>query len=131
VRREDPPAPATTTQAELDGREEAAAALARLGARGELALHDGVCGEARLSLPALNRQPTASMCVPPGAVSPDAGLAARCPDDGIEVVSTATGELQRLSPGCVPAWRPNGELTSVVGDQVVRFEGCAQPEQCT
>ncbi len=131
MRREHPPAPAATTQAELEGREQAAAALARLGAHGELALHDGVCREVRLTLPVLDRRPSPRTCVPQGAVSPDGGLAARCPDNGIEVASTATGELQRLSPGCVPAWRPNGELTSVVDDQVVRFEGCAQPEQCT
>jgi hypothetical protein len=120
VRSDGPP----TDAPEAADRNSVVKALAALGARGELVLHDGACGEATLSLPTLERRESRIACAPDGARSPDGGLVARCEAGGIDVFSTATGELQRLSPGCAPSWRPDGELTAALGDEVVRFRGC-------
>jgi hypothetical protein len=125
VRRGDAPEPARTEAAELAGRGRVAAQLAELGARGELALHDGACSEAVLSLPGLERRASSLACVPTGARSPDGRLVARCSDGRIEVRSTTTGELEWFDRGCVPAWRPNGELTAGYAGQIVRLRPCA------
>lgn len=101
-----------------------------MGARGQLVLHDGACRETALSLPALARGRSDPGCVPLGAVSPDGRLVARCREDGIEIFAAGTGELRRLTPGCAPAWRPDGELTAAFRDEVVRFVPCAAQEPC-
>jgi hypothetical protein len=125
VRHEGAPAqqPAATGIAD---RDEVAAALAALGARGELVLHDGVCGEATLALPGLERRESTMGCAPLGVRSPDGTLVARCVDGRrIEVSSVATGELEWFDRGCLPAWRPDGALTAVYGGQIVRLRPCA------
>jgi hypothetical protein len=40
-----------------------------------------------------------------------------CPGDGVRV--QRIGEMSREFPGCAPAWRPNGDLTFVLGGDVV------------
>jgi hypothetical protein len=124
VRREDAPqeGPART---EIASRGEVAEALAGLGARGELLLHDGACSEAVLALPGLERRESGLACPPTGARSPDGSLVARCVDERIEVLSAETGELRWFDRGCIPAWRPDGSLTAAYAGQVVRLRPCA------
>jgi hypothetical protein len=55
---------------------------------------------------------------------------ARCREDGIEIFTSGAGELRRLTPGCAPAWRPDGELTAAFRDEVVRFVPCPGEEPC-
>lgn len=124
VRREDDaPPPAETTA--LDGGGEVAEALAALGARGSLVLHDGACGQLTLTLPGLERRESTLACAPTGVRSPDGRLAARCIDGRIEVVSVGTGELESFDRGCMPAWRPDGALTAAYAGQVVLLRPCA------
>jgi hypothetical protein len=114
----------------LADRQELVARLSQLGVRGELVLSGDGCRTERLALPSLERVGVDEACVPAGAPSPDRRLAARCVGGGIEVVSTGDGELQRLTPGCEPAWRPDGTLTAAHEDAIVRFRPCAEPEPC-
>jgi hypothetical protein len=123
VRRDNPPAPPAATT-DLENRDELAAALTELGARGELTLHDGVCGETSLTLPGLERRDSGIGCAPLGARSPVSDLVARCIDGRIEVSSETTRELEWIDRGCMPAWRPDGALTAVYGGQVIRLRPC-------
>jgi hypothetical protein len=122
IRRDGEAAPADTAELEEPG--EVAAALARLGAHGELVLHDGACGEAVVSLPGLERRDSPLACAPTGARSPVSDLVARCIDRLIEVSSETTGQLEWFDRGCVPAWRPNGELTAEYAGEIVRLRPC-------
>jgi hypothetical protein len=122
VRREGDDGPPSATAAADD---DVAAALAELGARGELVLHDGVCGQTTLTLPGLEGRDATVGCAPLGARSPLGDLVARCADDRIEVLSETTGELQWIDRGCVPAWRPNGELTAAYAGAIVRLRPCS------
>jgi hypothetical protein len=115
--------------AALADRTELVSQLSQLGVGGELALSRG-CRTERLALPSLERVGVEDGCVPPGTPSPDGRFAARCVDDGIEVVSTADGELQWLTPGCEPAWQPDGTLTAAHESSIVRFRTCTEPEPC-
>jgi hypothetical protein len=128
-RDERQPPPAEESNA-VEGRAIRAATLSAFGARGELRLHDGACGETVFSLPSLRRRPARSLCVPVGAVSPDGLLVARCLDEGVEIYSTVTGALVRLAEGCEPAWRPDGELTVAHGNEIVGFDGCGELRTC-
>ena len=119
----DPPEAETATTA-LEGQEAVVSALADLGARGVLAISHGACRRTLLSLPSLVQLRTEADCRPEGTESPDGRLVARCRAGGIEVVSTGGGAPLRLVPGCAPAWRPDGTLTAVFEDEVVRFGAC-------
>lgn len=100
------------------------AALQRLGARGELVLHDGVCGVRLLVMPSLERTgEDESGCVPSGAESPDGSTVARCLGEGVELFSG--GGFVRALPGCAPAFRPDGVLTVALDGAIVRFRLCA------
>jgi hypothetical protein len=126
IRREDDLAPARTEiSTEIEGRDEVVEALTALGVRGALALHDGACREATLTLPGLGRRASPLPCAPTGARSPDGRLVARCVDGRIEVSSAATGAPEWFDRGCVPAWVPNGELTAAYGGHIVRLRPCA------
>ena len=125
MRRRDDPAP-TTTAEDTAGP---AAALAELGARGELVLFADGCGVRRLALPALSARDSTS-CRPRGALSPDRRLVATCVDDGVEVRRSTDARLAQLLPGCTPAWRPDGTMTAALGDEVVRFRPCASRQPC-
>jgi hypothetical protein len=114
----------------LGDRKALVAQLSQLGVRGELALSGDGCRTERLALPSLERTGVDDRCVPAGALSPDGRLAARCVGGGIEVVTTGDGELWRLTPGCEPAWRPDGTLTAAHEDSIVRFRSCAEREPC-
>jgi hypothetical protein len=125
LRREDEPQPARTeTSNEIKGRTEVVEALRALGVRGELALHDGACGEATLTLPGLERRTSPLPCAPTGVRSPLSDLVARCVDGRIEVSSETTGALEWFDRGCVPAWLPNGGLTATYAGEVVRLRPC-------
>ena len=124
LRREEEPGPPPATT-EIESRGEVVEALAALGARGELVLHDGACGEATLTLPDLERRESTIGCAPIGARSPLGDQVARCIDGRIEVLSETTGELEWFDRGCIPAWRPDGALTAVYGGHVVRLRPCA------
>jgi hypothetical protein len=124
VRREGKAAPPPATT-EIEDRAGLAQALVSLGVRGELVLHDGACGEARLALPGLERRASALACAPTGARSPDGRLVARCIDGRIEVFSATSGELEWFDRGCIPAWRPNRELTAARAGAVVRVRPCS------
>jgi hypothetical protein len=123
VRRDDAPAtPPTTTG--IENRDELAAALRDLGARGELTLYDDACEETTLTLPNLERREYAFGCPSLGARSPDGALVARCIDGRIEVSSVANGELEWFDRGCIPAWRPDWAVTAVYAGQIVRLRPC-------
>jgi hypothetical protein len=102
----------------------------QLGVRGELVLSGDGCRTERLALPSLERIGIDEACATAGAPSPDGRLAARCVGGGIEVVATADGGLRRLTPGCEPAWRPDGTLTAAHEDSIVRFRPCAERVPC-
>jgi hypothetical protein len=121
--------PAATT--ELAGRAEVAEQLARLGARGQLVVHDGACGETALSLPKLARRRSDLACARLGTVSPDGSLVARCLGDETEIFDRGTSQLVRAVPGCAPAWRPDGTLTVSHERAVVHFyAACHAPNAC-
>jgi hypothetical protein len=44
-------------------------------------------------------------------ISPDRTRVARCRRGHVEVLDVLSGRLLSRTPGCVPAWRPNGGLT--------------------
>jgi hypothetical protein len=58
-----------------------------------------------------------------GARSPDHALVARCIRDDVEVLDVVGGDLERLVPGCAPAWQPDGTLTVVRRGDVVTERG--------
>lgn len=124
IRREEEPGPPPATTA-IESRGEVVEGLAALGARGELVLHDGACGQRTLTLPGLKPRESPLACAPIGARSPLSDLVARCIDGRIEVLSETTGRPAWFDRGCVPAWRPDGALTAVYGGQIVRLRPCA------
>lgn len=118
-RQEDEPAPPSATTA-IENRDELAAALTELGARGELLLFGDGCSVSVLELPSLVLDPKED-CSPRGSRSPDGELVAACRGNETEIFYTADGSVYGGSPGCAPAWRPDGVLTVAYRREVVRF----------
>ncbi len=121
--------PGATT--ELAEREDHETRLAALGARGQLVVFgSGGCAKRVFELPSLDRTQDRGPCVPRGALSPDGSLVARCLGDETEVFHSVDGGLERIVPGCAPAWQPDGTLTVSLNRAVTRFGACPGPDPC-
>jgi len=120
--------PGATT--ELAEHEDLETRLAALGARGELVVYGDGCSTRVFELSSLDRTRDGGPCVPRGAVSPDGRLVARCLGDETEVFHAVDGGLERIVPGCTPAWQPDGTLTVAMERAVVRFRPCSGPDSC-
>lgn len=120
VRREDEPEPPPPTT-ELESRDELAAALAELGARGELLLYGSGCSVERLVLPSLVLHPM-HVCWPLGTRSPSGEVVAVCQDRATEVYSRE-GVFQNSHLGCTPAWQPGRTLTLSRDGAIVTPDG--------
>ncbi len=136
--------PATTSA--LDESGALAGELGRAGASGVLLVSDEDCHVRRLVLPAANLEtrPETSCDF---SVTPDGQrllidgtivwtqqsgrqLGARCIDDVVDVVAPAGFSLNEFRPACAPAWRPDGTLAFVSGDDVVVARPGCENRRC-
>jgi hypothetical protein len=133
---------ATRRAPQLAGRAEVAAQLREAGVRGALILVDESCRYWALELPDLewrwDETGTSTICSLSSSVTtrdafggpgklwePEGRLIGNCRRNLVDVYANERDAFHRMR-GCTPAWRPDGRVTYVRGDEVFEIEpGCS------